>query len=210
MFSRFKRNPFLYTIVLSVFVHVCIVVFIFENVKTVAQDFTEQYDIVPVSQLTAQEPFIKNNLKNNFKKKANSRIKSESAVVSESVSPQVEPSQHDKAKVSANENLNTKTVDESHRTSQDDSRIVQPRIMNRVVFNRTHEARVAHYEGDSKLKVKINKSGTVMSVELLNSLPYGLNERSLEIVNNLKMTPAYVAGVAIDYEFIFTIRYRNE
>lgn len=87
---------------------------------------------------------------------------------------------------------------------------VHPKIMGRVVFNRTEQARRMRYEGNSKLKVSIDKLGQVIDVVLLNDLPYGLNDKSIEIVRNINFSPAYLAGEPIEYEFVFTIQYRNE
>ena len=198
MFFNLKTKPFFRALTASMIIHVGVVVFFISTVKVTSESTNEQYEIIPINQFSDQMQLTKSN--QIFKKK------SENQVNTNSLNSNKEQSQASQLSNSSAANRAQSLGTETESISQ----IEPPKIQNKVTFNRTNQARLAHFEGDSKLKIKINKTGEVINVGLLNSLPYGLDERSLEIVNSLKMTPALLDGAPIDYEFIFTIRYRNE
>lgn len=83
------------------------------------------------------------------------------------------------------------------------------KLKMQVVANRTEEARKAGYTGTAILLIIIDKDGSVKKAELLNSLDYGLNERALEIVKNLKFEPARVKDEPVATQIRFSINFKS-
>ena len=73
---------------------------------------------------------------------------------------------------------------------------------------RTEEARKNGYTGTARMKILVDTEGNVRDVKLLNSLKYGLDERAIEIVKQVKLSPAKVNGkpVAVIRDFTITFK----
>ncbi len=73
---------------------------------------------------------------------------------------------------------------------------------------RTEEARKNGYTGTARMKILVDTNGTVRDVKLLNELKYGLGERAMEIVKQVKLSPAKVNGkpVAVIRDFTITFK----
>lgn len=69
--------------------------------------------------------------------------------------------------------------------------------------HRTDEARKNGYTGKAHLKIIIDSQGVVKEAKMINDLKFGLNERALEIVKQIKFSPARIQGkpVAISTDF---------
>ncbi len=73
---------------------------------------------------------------------------------------------------------------------------------------RTEEARKNGYTGTARMKILVDIEGNVRDVKLLNELKYGLGERAIEIVKQVKLSPAKVNGkpVAVIRDFTITFK----
>jgi TonB family protein len=73
---------------------------------------------------------------------------------------------------------------------------------------RTEEARKNGYTGTARMKILVDTEGNVRDVKLLNELKYGLGERAIEIVKQVKLSPAKVNGkpVAVIRDFTITFK----
>jgi TonB family protein len=73
---------------------------------------------------------------------------------------------------------------------------------------RTEEARKNGYTGTARMKILVDTDGNVRDVKLLNELKYGLGERAIEIVKQVKLSPAKVNGkpVAVIRDFTITFK----
>lgn len=73
---------------------------------------------------------------------------------------------------------------------------------------RTEEARKNGYTGTARMKILVDTEGNVRDVKLLNELKYGLGERAVEIVKQVKLSPAKVNGkpVAVIRDFTITFK----
>ena len=73
---------------------------------------------------------------------------------------------------------------------------------------RTEEARKNGYTGTARLKILVDTDGNVRDVKLLNELKYGLGERAIEIVKQVKLSPAKINGkpVAVIRDFTITFK----
>lgn len=73
---------------------------------------------------------------------------------------------------------------------------------------RTEEARKNGYTGTARMKILVDTQGNVRDVKLLNTLKYGLDERAVEIVKQVKLSPAKVNGrpVAVIRDFTITFK----
>lgn len=85
----------------------------------------------------------------------------------------------------------------------------EPRVISEPKNKqRTEEARKNGYTGTSRMKILVDTEGNVRDVKLLNSLKYGLDERAVEIVKQVKLSPAKVNGkpVAVIRDFTITFK----
>jgi TonB family protein len=73
---------------------------------------------------------------------------------------------------------------------------------------RTEEARKNGYTATARMKILVDVEGNVRDVKLLNELKYGLGERAIEIVKQVKLSPAKVNGkpVAVIRDFTITFK----
>lgn len=73
---------------------------------------------------------------------------------------------------------------------------------------RTEEARKNGYTATARMKILVDVEGNVRDVKLLNELKYGLGERAVEIVKQVKLSPAKVNGkpVAVIRDFTITFK----
>lgn len=73
---------------------------------------------------------------------------------------------------------------------------------------RTEEARKNGYTGTIRMKILVDTEGVVRDVKLLNSLKYGLDQRAIEIVKQVKLSPAKVNGKPVTVLRDFTITFK--
>lgn len=73
---------------------------------------------------------------------------------------------------------------------------------------RTEEARKNGYTGTARMKILVDTEGNVRDVKLLNELKYGLGERAVEIVKQVKLSPAKVNGKPVAVLRDFTITFK--
>ncbi len=73
---------------------------------------------------------------------------------------------------------------------------------------RTEEARKNRYTGTARMKILVDTDGNVRDVKLLNELKYGLGERAVEIVKQVKLSPAKVNGKPVTVIRDFTITFK--
>lgn len=88
--------------------------------------------------------------------------------------------------------------------------IIEPKLIsvpkNR---NRTDEARRAGYTGISKVRIQISDRGDVINAQVLNDLPYGLNERAIDYAKQLKFKPALLNNQPILVERELAINFSS-
>lgn len=94
-------------------------------------------------------------------------------------------------------------VSDHHLITEEPVIIFEPPIKQR-----TEEARLNRYTGQAKLKVLIDTDGSIRDVKLLNSLKYGLDTRAIELVRQVKLSPAKVNGQPVAVVRDFTINFR--
>lgn len=73
---------------------------------------------------------------------------------------------------------------------------------------RTEEARKNGYTATARMKILVDVEGNVRDVKLLNELKYGLGERAVEIVKQVKLSPAKVNGKPVAVIRDFTINFK--
>ena len=138
-------------------------------------------------------------------------------------SVEIQSNHHKSVSKKSNESEIQKTLEDIHAN---DAELTGGHLMNDVysegfskpprllqassIFKRSLEAQKARFEGESFVELTLNETGEVLNYSLQNSLPYNLNEKTIEIIRQLKFSPAEINQKPVKSRFIFKIQYRNE
>lgn len=83
----------------------------------------------------------------------------------------------------------------------------EPVILGEVKPDYPPEAKKHDIEGQVRLRVTIDETGTVASVTVISGPGYGLNEAARDAVKRAKFKPALKGGVAVGYTITYTYQF---
>ncbi|HZI19367.1 MAG TPA: energy transducer TonB [Pyrinomonadaceae bacterium] len=81
------------------------------------------------------------------------------------------------------------------------------KITQRPMPDMTDEFLVKQMSGRGRLTAILCKTGEVTDIEVVRGLPFGMNERMIKAVRNVKFTPAEKGGEAVSQRMIFEFHF---
>lgn len=122
------------------------------------------------------------------------------------------------AKTSSQESTDSETDTDQGSTEKiaseqlaSDAEITTPaKLLTLTKANRTEAARKADYSGVSQVELVIGSDGLVKKVKLRNSLPHGLDDVALRLVQDSKFKPALINNKAVASSILFKVRFESE